>query len=199
MVTNSFGNRNFMQPTERFNMHSKCLDFFSLKLGRGGGNFFSFILCSQHVRFKFPMGSQCVLYAPHISTPAIRLGEKWWLYHHITLTDTLWELWIFSCVWELRQLKIIVINDCRPTGTWGERSPHHIVNKAWSWNCWDLLIPKGKTPGRWWATRGCSSTTPELGCGNNVVVLEKPWLFRLWWDIKWRKCVCVCVCVCVKE
>jgi hypothetical protein len=28
-VTNSFGNRNFMQPMGRLSMHSKCLDFFS--------------------------------------------------------------------------------------------------------------------------------------------------------------------------
>ncbi len=28
MVTNSFGNRNFMQPMGRLSMHSKCLDCF---------------------------------------------------------------------------------------------------------------------------------------------------------------------------
>jgi hypothetical protein len=27
MLTNNFGNRNFMQPMGRLNMHSKCLDF----------------------------------------------------------------------------------------------------------------------------------------------------------------------------
>jgi hypothetical protein len=31
MVTNSFGNRNFMQPMGSLSMHSKCLDFFSFK------------------------------------------------------------------------------------------------------------------------------------------------------------------------
>jgi hypothetical protein len=29
MLTNSFGNRNFMQPMGRLSMHSKCLDLFS--------------------------------------------------------------------------------------------------------------------------------------------------------------------------
>jgi hypothetical protein len=40
MVTNSFGNRNFMQPMGRLSMHSNCLDFFAFKFwggGRGGG------------------------------------------------------------------------------------------------------------------------------------------------------------------
>jgi hypothetical protein len=31
MVTNSFGNRNLMQPMGRLSMHSKCLDFFVFK------------------------------------------------------------------------------------------------------------------------------------------------------------------------
>jgi hypothetical protein len=55
MVTNSFGNRNFMQSMGRLSMHSKCLDLFFFELG--GGIFFIF---SQHVPFKFSMGSQCV-------------------------------------------------------------------------------------------------------------------------------------------
>ncbi len=38
MVTNSFGNRNFMQPMGRLSMHSKCLDFFPFKFWVG--NFF---------------------------------------------------------------------------------------------------------------------------------------------------------------
>jgi hypothetical protein len=67
MVTNSFGNRNFMQPMGRLIMHSKCLDFSFLlsfeKGGRGLRGFFSFFLCSQHVPFKFPMGSQ---YVPNV-------------------------------------------------------------------------------------------------------------------------------------
>jgi len=61
MVMNSFGNRNFMQPMGRFSMHSKCLDFFPFKFWIGGEDFFfSFFLCSQHVPFKFPMGSHFV-------------------------------------------------------------------------------------------------------------------------------------------
>ncbi len=52
MVTNSFGNRNFMQPTGRLSMHSKCLDFFSFKFwGRGVEGFFSF----SFAPFKFPV------------------------------------------------------------------------------------------------------------------------------------------------
>jgi hypothetical protein len=36
MVTNSFGNRNFMQPMGRLGMHSKCIDLFSFKFWVGG-------------------------------------------------------------------------------------------------------------------------------------------------------------------
>ncbi len=43
MVTNSFGDRNFMQLMRRLSMNSKCIVFFSLKvLGGGGGGFFHF-------------------------------------------------------------------------------------------------------------------------------------------------------------
>jgi len=66
MVTNSFGNRNFMQPMGRLSMHSTCLDFsflLSFEKGVGARRFFSFFLCSQHVPFKFPMGSQ---YVPNV-------------------------------------------------------------------------------------------------------------------------------------
>jgi hypothetical protein len=37
MVTNNFGNRNFMQPMGRLSMQSKCLDFFLLSCFGGGG------------------------------------------------------------------------------------------------------------------------------------------------------------------
>jgi hypothetical protein len=65
MVTNSFGNKTFMQPMRRLSMHSKCLDFFSLKFWVGVGKvgrifliFPLFLTCSH----KFPMGSQYVPY-----------------------------------------------------------------------------------------------------------------------------------------
>jgi len=74
MVTNSFGNRNFMQPMGRPSMHSKCLDLFLLSWGvggwaveggwRGGGGVFSF--CSQPVPFKFPMGFQYIPWVPNM-------------------------------------------------------------------------------------------------------------------------------------
>jgi hypothetical protein len=65
MVTNSFGNRNFMEPMRRLNMHSKYLDFIFLQnFGWGAGGqavgglfffiFFSFVPC------KFSMGSHHV-------------------------------------------------------------------------------------------------------------------------------------------
>ncbi len=64
MMTNNFGKGNFMQPMRRLSMHSKCLFlnfifflFFFLGGGGQGGGFFSFYLCSQHVPFKFPVGS----------------------------------------------------------------------------------------------------------------------------------------------
>jgi len=56
MVMNSLGNRNFMQPMGRLSTHSKGPNFLSFGLG-GKDFFFSFFLCSQHVPFKFPMGS----------------------------------------------------------------------------------------------------------------------------------------------
>jgi len=67
MVTNSFGNRNFMQPMGRLSMHSKCLDFFAFKFGQGwGGRYFfifpSFPICSLQVPNGFPSGSQYVPY-----------------------------------------------------------------------------------------------------------------------------------------
>ncbi len=59
MVTNSFGNRNFMQPMGRLSMHSKCLVFFLILkfcVRGGGGIFFIFPLfstCSQWVPIRF--------------------------------------------------------------------------------------------------------------------------------------------------
>ncbi len=58
MVTNGFGNRNFIQPMGRLSMHSKCLDFFfllSFGLGWGGGFFFIF----PFVPNMFPRFSMC--------------------------------------------------------------------------------------------------------------------------------------------
>jgi hypothetical protein len=67
MVTNGFGNRNFIQPMGRLSMHTKCLDlFFLLSFGFGGrgGGFFSFFLlfpvCSFEVPSGFSSGSQYV-------------------------------------------------------------------------------------------------------------------------------------------
>jgi hypothetical protein len=60
-VTNSFGNRHFMQRMGRLNMHSKCLALFSFKFWVWGkGRIFSFFHCSQHVPLKFSMGSHQV-------------------------------------------------------------------------------------------------------------------------------------------
>jgi hypothetical protein len=58
MVVKVFGNRNFMHPMGRLNMHSKCLDVFSFKFfGGGEGGFFSFLLCSLQVPNEFPSSS----------------------------------------------------------------------------------------------------------------------------------------------
>jgi hypothetical protein len=61
-----FWKKNFMQPMGRRSMHSKCLVFFLLDFVLGGGGFFSFFLCSQHVPFKFPMGSQQIPLVPNV-------------------------------------------------------------------------------------------------------------------------------------
>jgi hypothetical protein len=61
MVTNSFGNRNFMQSMGRLSIHSKCLEFFLKKFwvgGWGGGDFFLFLL--------FPSGSHYVPYVLNV-------------------------------------------------------------------------------------------------------------------------------------
>ncbi len=69
MVTNNFGNRNFMQPMGRLNMHSKYLDFvlFFKVLGvRQGEDYFFFHF--SFVPFKFPMCSPRVFpIAPRFS------------------------------------------------------------------------------------------------------------------------------------
>jgi hypothetical protein len=60
MVTNSFGNRNFMQPMGRLSMHSWCALVFFFLGGLGELSFaFSslFPMCSQHVFIVFPWGS----------------------------------------------------------------------------------------------------------------------------------------------
>jgi hypothetical protein len=59
MVTNSFGNRNFMLRMGRLSMHSKFLEFFSFKFWvgeRGEEDFFHF----PFVPFKFSMSSHQV-------------------------------------------------------------------------------------------------------------------------------------------
>jgi hypothetical protein len=58
MVTNSSGNKNFMQPIGRLSMHSKCLDFWVW----GGRTFFIsplFPTCSLQVPNKFTRFSTC--------------------------------------------------------------------------------------------------------------------------------------------
>jgi len=63
MVMNSFGNRNFMQANGKAQHALKVPCYFSFKFWvvRGPEDFFSFFLCSQHVPFKFSMGSHQVL------------------------------------------------------------------------------------------------------------------------------------------
>ncbi len=69
----SFGNRNFMQPMERFSTHLKYLDFFSFKFCvgvEGGRIFFIFLLfptCSSQVPNGFISNSQYVLRFPMCS------------------------------------------------------------------------------------------------------------------------------------
>jgi len=57
MVTNSFGNNNFMQPMGRPSVHSKCLDlFFFWVLGGGGRIFFLFSFIPNMFPFQVPNG-----------------------------------------------------------------------------------------------------------------------------------------------
>jgi hypothetical protein len=68
MVTNSFGNRNFMQPMGR-PKHALALFLLSFfgGVGEEGGGFFFifpwFSMYSHYVPFKFTLGSQCVLHS----------------------------------------------------------------------------------------------------------------------------------------
>ncbi len=76
MVTNSFGNRNFLQPMGRRSMHSKCLVFFffSFKFWvrwGGGVGMTKMIFC--HFSFvpnmfpsSSPMGSQYIPLVPNV-------------------------------------------------------------------------------------------------------------------------------------
>jgi len=58
MVTNNFGNRNFMQSMGRLSVHSKCFNFVSFKSWvRGGRIFFHFSFVLNMFPLKFPMGS----------------------------------------------------------------------------------------------------------------------------------------------
>ncbi len=64
MVTNSFGNRNFMQPMEGPSVHSRCLAFISFKFweeGPGGGGFLFIFLW-------FPMYSPTCSMVKHLSS-----------------------------------------------------------------------------------------------------------------------------------
>ncbi len=72
-MTNSFGNRNFMQPMEGPRVHSRCLAFIPFKWeeGLGGGGwgegFFSFFFGSQCVpQYNITM---CSFSLPPIKTP----------------------------------------------------------------------------------------------------------------------------------
>jgi hypothetical protein len=62
MVTNYFGNRNFMQPMRRLR-EAQCFPFGGRE--GGGGNFFCiflglFPICSHEAPKVFPLGSQSV-------------------------------------------------------------------------------------------------------------------------------------------
>jgi len=81
MVMNSFGNRNFMQPMGRLNMHSKCLVFFlKVFFGGGGGRIFflftfvpnMFLSSSHQVPNVFPLAPRfnpiCFAQSPPLLT-----------------------------------------------------------------------------------------------------------------------------------
>ncbi len=95
MVTNSFGNRNFMPPMGRLSMHSKCLGFFSFKFWVGGvwcEDFFHFSFVPNMFPFKFlicsfgsrfvPQGCSqqhlvLILYVlPKVPFSPIQVGQK---------------------------------------------------------------------------------------------------------------------------
>jgi hypothetical protein len=67
MVTNNFGNRNFMQSMGRLSMHSWWALVFSV-LGAGGGYLLFFLPCSQCVPNMF---SLCSLEVPQVVTEDI--------------------------------------------------------------------------------------------------------------------------------
>ncbi len=74
MVMNSFGNRNFMQPMGRLSMHSKCLDFFVLKLfGAGAG--WGRIFINSFVPDMFPSSSQRVPIKFLMCSPYLNWGD----------------------------------------------------------------------------------------------------------------------------
>ncbi len=70
MVMNSFGNRNFMQPMGRLNMHSKFLDFFLLRFGWARVVVLEFFHFS-FVPSMFPSNSQWVPIRFPICSPRV--------------------------------------------------------------------------------------------------------------------------------
>jgi len=93
MVTNSFGNRNFMQPMGRLSMHSKCLDFiflfkFWLVGGGGGRGIFSYFplfpKCSHQVPNGFhqvPNGfPRFLMCSPRVLPIAPRFNPIYWMH-----------------------------------------------------------------------------------------------------------------------
>jgi hypothetical protein len=81
MVTNSFGNWNFMQPMGRLSMHSRMIQFFSFRGGGGGQWFLFFFPCSHEVSKVFPDHSQFVpnstwVLSPKFNSPVYKL-KRW--------------------------------------------------------------------------------------------------------------------------
>jgi hypothetical protein len=78
MVTNSFGNRNFMQPMERLSMHSWRIQFFSLGGWRERQGFFFFFPCSQCVPQDVPNSTWVLshMVCPKFNSPIYKL-KRW--------------------------------------------------------------------------------------------------------------------------
>jgi hypothetical protein len=96
-VTNSFGNKSFMHPMRRLDMHSWWAPFFPLGAGWGGVIlvFFSvFPMCSQRVLITFPWAPQSFLSCCPKAFPIAPQFYPIWFAQSSTLMYINWNDWL---------------------------------------------------------------------------------------------------------
>jgi hypothetical protein len=130
LVTNNFGNGNFMRPMQRLSMHStqSALIYFLLSFGVGWGtgeDFFSFFLCSQHVSFPFPMG--------HLS-----FGGNSGAHLVLSASNIHWHFWrLITLEFWQSELENWATMDLIPTHHWKYHGLYISLHDVTNMNCWE--------------------------------------------------------------